>query len=55
MRKPDGSHYPADFDRIAAILRESQYQGFVILEYEDDDPYQQIPVAAERMRAALGV
>ncbi|MCA9141013.1 MAG: sugar phosphate isomerase/epimerase [Planctomycetales bacterium] len=55
MKKPDGSKYEADFDRIASILRNSNYQGFVILEYEDEDPYVNIPLAAGRMRQALGV
>lgn len=53
MKSPDGKHYPADFDRIAQILKDANYQGFVILEYEDNDPYQAIPAAAEKLRAAL--
>ena len=55
MKKPDGTKYDADFDRIAGILRDSNYQGFVILEYEDEAPYEKIPEAAERLRKALGV
>lgn len=55
MKKPDGTKYPADFDRIAGILRDSVYQGFVILEYEDEDPLDNIPAAADRLRKALGV
>lgn len=55
MKKPDGTKYEADFDRIASILRNSNYQGFVVLEYEDENPYQNIPPAAKRMRKALGV
>lgn len=53
MRKPDRTKYPADFDRIAKILREGTYQGFVILEYEDEDPFDLIPSAANRLRKAL--
>jgi sugar phosphate isomerase/epimerase len=55
MKKPDGTKYPADFDRIAEILRKSTYQGFVILEYEDEDPLENIPAAADRLRKTLGV
>lgn len=55
MKKPDGTEYPADMDRIAGILRDSGYQGFVVLEYEDEDPYEHIPAALDRMRKALGV
>lgn len=53
MKMPDGKHYPADFDRIAQILKDANYQGFVILEYEDKAPYEKIPEAAEKLRAAL--
>ncbi len=53
MKKPGGEHYPADFDRIAQILKDANYQGFVILEYEDDRPYERIPEAAEKLKSAL--
>ncbi|MCO8125302.1 sugar phosphate isomerase/epimerase [Stieleria sp. TO1_6] len=53
MKKPDGTTYPADFDRVAAILRDSNYQGFVILEYEDDAPYDKIPAATAELRKSL--
>lgn len=53
MKKPQGGKYDADFDRIAKILREANYQGFVILEYEDDQPFTKIPEAAARLRQAL--
>ncbi|MEE2935451.1 MAG: sugar phosphate isomerase/epimerase family protein [Planctomycetota bacterium] len=53
MKTPDGEHYPADLDRISQILKAANYQGFVILEYEDKDPYDQIPTTAAKLRAAL--
>ncbi|QEF97570.1 Xylose isomerase-like TIM barrel [Stieleria maiorica] len=53
MKKPDGTEYPADLDRIAGILRDSTYQGFVVLEYEDEQPYDHIPAALDRLRSAL--
>ncbi len=55
MKRPDRSEYDADFDRIADILREAKYQGFVILEYEESRPYEEIPAEADRLRKALGV
>lgn len=53
MRRPDGTKYPADLDRVGHILKDAGYQGFVVLEYEDEDPYEQIPVQLDRMRKAL--
>jgi sugar phosphate isomerase/epimerase len=53
MKSPDGTSYPADMKRIADILKRSGYQGFVILEYEDESPYEQLPAAIESLRQAL--
>lgn len=53
MKRPDGKKYPADFDRIGKILKDAGYQGFVILEYEDEAPYEHIPAAHEALRRAL--
>lgn len=42
---------PADLERIGTILREAGYQGYVVLEYEEDDnPYEAIPPVLDRMR-----
>lgn len=53
MKSPDGKTYPADMGRIANILKAANYQGFVILEYEDESPYQEIPKALATLKAAL--
>ena len=53
MKDPNGKTYPADMDRIADILKRGNYQGFVILEYEDESPYERIPHALETLRQAL--
>lgn len=53
MKDPNGKHYPADMQRIGKILKDSGYQGYVILEYEDEDPYGSIPKAHEQLRKAL--
>ncbi|WP_218933921.1 sugar phosphate isomerase/epimerase family protein [Rubripirellula lacrimiformis] len=53
MRSPDGKHYPADMNRIAKILKDGGYQGYVILEYEDANAYDKIPAAHEALRSAL--
>ncbi len=53
MKDPDGKHYPADLKRIGKILKDGGYQGHVILEYEDEEPYKHIPRAHEQLREAL--
>jgi sugar phosphate isomerase/epimerase len=43
---------PADLIRIGQILKEANYQGYVVLEYEEDDnPYESIPPVLDDMRA----
>ena len=53
MKSPDGKKYPADIPRIGKILRDGNYQGFVVMEYEDDNPYERIPLALAELRKAL--
>ena len=53
MKTPQGKKYPADLDRIGKILKDGNYQGYVILEYEDDAPYDQIPTALAKLKQAL--
>ncbi len=54
MRTPEGKEEPADLPRIARILKSAGYQGHVILEYEDKNPYERIPQAHAALRKALG-
>jgi sugar phosphate isomerase/epimerase len=53
MKSPEGKEYPADLSRIGQILKAANYQGFVVLEYEDKDPYKNIPAAIETLSDAL--
>ena len=53
MKNPDGKLYPADMQRIADILKRASYQGFVILEFEEESPYESIPGAIDALRNAL--
>ena len=53
LRTPEGKLYPAEFNRIASILRASSYRGFVALEYEEENPYERIPEWFVKMVAAL--
>lgn len=41
----------ADLERIGKILRDGGYQGYVVLEYEEnDDPFENVPPVLDRMR-----
>ncbi|GAA4448893.1 sugar phosphate isomerase/epimerase [Novipirellula rosea] len=55
MKSPSGKKSPADLDRIGKILRDAGYQGFVVLEYEEESPYTAVPKVADSLRKALGI
>lgn len=43
---------PADLERLVKILRDSNYQGYVALEYEAaEDPFVAVPPALEKLKA----
>jgi len=45
---------PADLDRLAKILRDSGYQGYVRLEYEaKGDPFTEVPKHLDALRVAI--
>lgn len=49
MREP--AEGPADLERIGKILSDANYQGYVVLEYEEDDnPFESVPPVLDRMR-----
>ncbi len=45
----DGSVEPSDLERVRDILVEADYKGWVVLEYEEEDPLIQIPAYLKRM------
>lgn len=50
----NGKQEPVDFSRVIRILKDADYRGYVILEYEDkEDPKTAIPRALGEIRAAL--
>lgn len=54
QRGPKAPKEPSDFKRVANILRDANYQGFVALEYEaKPDPYDVVPKHLDELRAAL--
>lgn len=44
---------PTDLARVIQVLREANYQGYVALEYEEQDPRGEVPAWLARMKAAL--
>jgi sugar phosphate isomerase/epimerase len=55
MKRTDGESFDADFDRIAKILAEANYRGYVVLEFEEPDPWGNVPAAMAQMRKSFGV
>jgi sugar phosphate isomerase/epimerase len=52
---PDKKKIPTDYPRIAKILRDAGYRGYVVLEYEEaGDPREECPKHLEELRKALG-
>lgn len=48
---PDKKKVPADFARVAQILKESGYRGFVVLEYEESgNPREECPKFVDKLR-----
>ncbi|HEX3134907.1 MAG TPA: sugar phosphate isomerase/epimerase family protein [Planctomycetota bacterium] len=53
-RKGAAAVEASDYGRLATILREAKYQGFVALEYEEDeDPWIAIPRELGKLKAAI--
>ena len=44
----------ADVPRLIRILRDANYQGYVALEFEDPDPWKEVPVWLNKMKQAMG-
>jgi len=54
MKRLDGETFEADFDRIAKILSDANYRGYVVLEFEEPKPFENVPATMARMRKAFG-
>ncbi len=44
---------PTDLDRVVRILREANYQGYVALEYQDAQPWEDVPLWLGKMKSAF--
>lgn len=50
---PNGKKEPADLSRVIEILRKANYRGYVVLEYEEADPYGEIPKVLADLRKLI--
>jgi len=53
ISQPGQKPEPTDLARIATILREANYQGWVALEYESAKPWEEVPEYLEKLGAAI--
>lgn len=53
MKSPSGQRTDADFQRIANILKAANYQGSVVVEYEEAQPYKNIPTTLSKLKTAF--
>lgn len=54
LNGPEGKKQPADFGRIAKILREAHYRGYIVLEYEEaGDPREESAKYLNQIRTAF--
>ncbi len=54
IQDPEEHKTPSDFPRLAKILRDANYRGYIVLEYEDsDDPLVECPKLITRLREAF--
>jgi sugar phosphate isomerase/epimerase len=53
---PDGKRQPADFRRLAQIVTDADYRGYIVLEFEEDeDPRKSCPRYVDEMRKAFAL
>lgn len=54
LKTPDNGHKEADLKRMVEILRSANYRGYVVLEYEEAKPYEEIPMYVDKLRELIG-
>lgn len=56
LRRGQKEKEPADLARVVKLLRDANYQGYFVLEYEaPEDPWEAVPELLKQMKAALTV
>ena len=49
-----GKRFDADLERVSKILKEANYRGNVVMEYEEEAPFENVPGAMDQMRKLFG-
>jgi sugar phosphate isomerase/epimerase len=49
----NGKKEPADLKRVIGILRDADYRGYIVLEYEEKDPLGEIPGYLGQLRQLI--
>ena len=50
MKRPSGETYKSDWNRVAEILKKVKYRGYVVLEFEDAEPFKHVPDLMKSLR-----
>lgn len=53
LTTPDNRKEEADLKRMVDILRDAAYRGYVVLEYEESKPFEEIPMYVEKLRKLI--
>ena len=48
-----GKKEPADLARVVKILKDADYRGYLVLEYEEQDPHGEIPGYLRKLRELI--
>jgi len=55
MKTPTkGEKFDADLVRVGKILRKANYRGNVVMEYEEEKPFENVPAAMDQLRKHFG-
>lgn len=50
MKQPSGEKIAVDMTSVSQLLTESKYKGHIVLEYEEENPLENIPNVLTQMR-----
>ena len=53
MRNPANEKYDADFERLTKIFTDANYRGNLVLEYEEENAFENVRTAMDQMRKAF--